>query len=46
MAARAQFEQMRRALPPGVQIATGPDQDGHSGQQDPEKGPGSGGMYL
>ena len=24
MAARAQFEQIRRALPPGVQIATGP----------------------
>src|SRR6478609_2442487 len=34
MAARAQFEQMRRALPPGVQIATG------------QPGQGSGGMYL
>ena len=33
MAARAQFEQIRRALPPGVQIATGPPgQDGQPGQ--------------
>jgi hypothetical protein len=49
MAARAQFEQIRRALPPGVQIATGPPgQDGQPqpGQEDPEQGPGSGGMYL
>ncbi len=51
MAARAQFEQIRRALPPGVQIATGPpgqDGQGQPGQQDDEseKGPGSGGMYL
>jgi hypothetical protein len=50
MAARAQFEQIRRALPPGVQIATG--QPGHDGQPgkpgegNPEQGPGSGGMYL
>ena len=50
MAARAQFEQIRRALPPGVQIATGPpgpDGQGAQGQQpDQENGPGSGGMYL
>ena len=50
MAARAQFEQMRRALPPGVQIATGqpgqPGADGQPAQGDPETGPGSGGMYL
>jgi hypothetical protein len=49
MAARAQFEQIRRALPPGVQIATGPPgQDGQPGQpqQEGEQGPGSGGMYL
>jgi hypothetical protein len=48
MAARAQFEQIRRALPPGVQIATGPsgpDGQGQPGQQDPEQGPTSG-MYL
>ena len=50
MAARAQFEQIRRALPPGVQIATGqpgPDGQGQPGQQnESEAGPGSGGMYL
>ena len=50
MAARAQFEQIRRALPPGVQIATGqpgqPGADGQPAQGDPETGPGSGGMYL
>jgi hypothetical protein len=52
MAARAQFEQMRRALPPGVQIATGragpdgPGQPGRPGQGEPESGPDSGGMYL
>jgi hypothetical protein len=50
MAARAQFEQIRRALPPGVQIATGqPGQPGPDGQPapgEPETGPGSGGMYL
>jgi hypothetical protein len=50
MAARAQFEQIRRALPPGVQIATGhpgaegPGQQGD--QEQSEQGPGSGGMYL
>jgi hypothetical protein len=47
MAARAQFEQIRRALPPGVQIATGqPGTDGHPAQEEPGSGPGSGGMYL
>jgi hypothetical protein len=50
MAARAQFEQIRRALPPGVQIATGPPgPDGQPGQpqdEESDKGPGSGGMYL
>jgi len=50
MAARAQFEQIRRALPPGVQIATGqpgqPGADGQPAQGEPETGPGSGGMYL
>ena len=50
MAARAQFEQIRRALPPGVQIATGqpgqPGPDGQAGPGEPETGPGSGGMYL
>jgi hypothetical protein len=50
MAARAQFEQIRRALPPGVQIATGqpgqPGADGQPGQGEAETGPGSGGMYL
>jgi Protein of unknown function (DUF2587) len=54
MAARAQFEQIRRALPPGVTIATGPPgapgqpgadgQGGQPGQGDEQ--PGSGGMYL
>jgi hypothetical protein len=47
MAARAQFEQIRRALPPGVQIATGPPgADGTGQQEESEKGPGTGGMYL
>ena len=50
MAARAQFEQIRRALPPGVQIATGqpgqPGADGQPTQEEPGNGPGSGGMYL
>ena len=50
MAARAQFEQIRRALPPGVQIAAGPPgqdgQPGQPGQPDGDQGPGSGGMYL
>jgi hypothetical protein len=50
MAARAQFEQIRRALPPGVHIATGqpgqPGADGQPAQGEAENGPGSGGMYL
>ena len=52
MAARAQFEQIRRALPPGVTIATGqpgqPGGPGPDGQQgdDAEQQPGTGGMYL
>jgi hypothetical protein len=49
MAARAQFEQIRRALPPGVQIATGqPGPDGRTPQEGDQEqtGPGSGGMYL
>jgi hypothetical protein len=42
MAARAQLEQMRRALPPGVAQAMGP-----GGPVAPEPGEGrSGGMYL
>jgi hypothetical protein len=51
MAARAQFEQIRRALPPGVQIAGQPGgsgqpgQDGQGDESDPQT-PGSGGMYL
>jgi hypothetical protein len=55
MAARAQFEQIRRALPPGVQIASGPGQGGPGGPggrgqagegEESEQGQGSGGMYL
>ena len=52
MAARAQFEQIRRALPPGVTIATGPPGQpggpGAEGQQgdDADQQPGTGGMYL
>ena len=51
MAARAQFEQIRRALPPGVQIAgqpgpSGPGLDGQPGEESEKQGPGSGGMYL
>lgn len=46
MAARAQLEQMRRALPPGV-LPHDPASAG-SGEQDGEQTPGnhSGGMYL
>jgi hypothetical protein len=50
MAARAQFEQIRRALPPGVQIGGPPGQPGPDGQPQQGEGgeqqPGSGGMYL
>jgi hypothetical protein len=47
MAARAQLEQMRRALPPGVMQAMHAEQAGPGGQphgEGPE--PRSGGMYL
>jgi hypothetical protein len=47
MAARAQLEQMRRALPPGVMPAMGRDEHpagGQPGAEGPE--PRSGGMYL
>ena len=46
MAARAQFEQIRKALPQGMPPGmTGPPQPGQ-GQQDGDQQPGSGGMYL
>ncbi|HET7689255.1 MAG TPA: bacterial proteasome activator family protein [Nocardioidaceae bacterium] len=48
VAARAQLENMRRALPPGVmppEAAMQPGQ-GSPGQTDGEPGRGSGGMYL
>ncbi len=45
MAARAQFEQMRRALPPGMSPQT-PGQSGPGEAPGPETGPGSSGMYL
>ena len=43
MAARAQLEQMRRALPPGA-MPHGPDGTDQDGEQAP--GDHSGGMYL
>ena len=50
MAARAQLEQMRRALPPGVAEAMGQDgprQPGPDGPGTPgQPGGPSGGMYL
>ncbi len=50
MAARAQLEQMRRALPPGLTEAMGPDgapQPGEAGPGTPgHPGGPSGGMYL
>ena len=45
MAARAQLEQMRRQLPPGMSLGGPPDGPGAPGQQDPER-PGQSGMYL
>jgi hypothetical protein len=46
MAARAQLEQMRRALPAGSQLPPGMHQ-GHPGQQEqPGEQQSSGGMYL
>lgn len=41
MAARAQLEQMRRGLPPGLMIQGGPDQP-----PSPSEGPGTSGLYL
>ncbi|MCW2813600.1 MAG: hypothetical protein JWN84_1055 [Nocardioides sp.] len=50
MAARAQFEQIRRALPPGMGMPgqPGPGQPGAQpgATQQTEDAPGSGGMYL
>ncbi len=47
MAARAQFEQIRRALPQGMPPGmSGPPQPGQGDQQDGDQQPGSGGMYL
>ena len=53
MAARAQFEQIRKALPPGMGIGGQPGQPGQAPmgqpggpQQRTEDAPGSGGMYL
>jgi len=52
MAARAQFEQMRRGLPPGMSLATGDQQQpesqqGQSPKPDEQPGHGdSGGVYL
>ena len=45
MAARAQLEQMRRALPPGLAQAMG-QQSGVDGQPGEAPEPRSGGMYL
>jgi hypothetical protein len=47
MAARAQFEQIRRALPQGMPPGmAGPPQPGPPGEPGGEQHPGSGGMYL
>ena len=45
VAARAQLEQMRRALPPGLSQPGGGPQDGPGGPTPPTPG-GAGGMYL
>ncbi|MDX6302818.1 MAG: hypothetical protein QOF53_4032 [Nocardioidaceae bacterium] len=45
VAARAQLEQMRRALPPGVMPGAGPMRPGQPGEPGDEPGPRSG-MYL
>ena len=45
MAARAQFEQIRRALPPGAVVPGGPQAASGEQQQPPRPGE-SGGMYL
>ena len=44
MAARAQFEQIRKALPPGV--AGMQQQEQPVADEDPQRGSSSGGMYL
>ncbi len=54
MAARAQFEQIRRALPAGTPMPPGmggpgqggAGQPGQSGQSGGDDHPGTGGMYL
>ncbi|MDO9456104.1 bacterial proteasome activator family protein [Nocardioides sp.] len=47
MAARAQFEQIRRALPPGMGMPGQPGAEQPGAPQQPaEDGPGTGGMYL
>jgi hypothetical protein len=46
MAARAQLEQMRRALPPGVTPMAGQQVPGMQGQPDDDGGGRASGMYL
>jgi hypothetical protein len=46
MAARAQLEQMRRALPPGVTPMAGQQMPGMHGEADDDSGGRSSGMYL
>ena len=46
MAARAQLEQMRRALPPGAQLAPGQGMPGQPGQFGPDDDQSGSGMYL
>jgi hypothetical protein len=46
VAARAQLEQMRRALPPGMTQSEGPLQPGQPGPTDGDEHGGRSGMYL
>ena len=46
MAARAQFEQMRRALPPGGGVPGGPQAASGGRSNEPPQPGESGGMYL
>jgi len=46
MAARAQFEQIRKALPPGMMPPQAGQQPQQPGDDDQRPGQGSGGMYL